>query len=239
MGCGRSGARADSPSQDGARAHDARPAPEAAGAPASAAVASTNRSSPSTRGSSALPRLSCESGSAPMPSSTKRRAMAAPFVVRGVRNETGANRIQMDVAKQFAQIAFGIDEDGSIPPLEQVPGRLAAPLHRACKTAGDAHHGGAERRVAHFDQQVHMVRHPAERVNAHAVQSDHLGDQFAEARAVFGGAENHFAMVATQDDVKRSTSTSSSRRRARRARRCAASAAPRMRPTRPTRRRAP
>ncbi len=123
--------------------------------------------------------------------------MAAPAVIRSVRNDPGAHGILVNVANEREQIAIRSDEPCVIAPLEQVTGGRHRSLDAPGIAARDQTHDVAERRSVHLQREVDVVRHPAVGVQTNAVALERVWEDALERQEVVAAAKDGLAVIAT------------------------------------------
>ena len=87
--------------------------------------------------------------------------MPAVVIILRAFDHLCSNRIQVDVAHQFAQIAIRLTKDRLVPALKQMADLLV--LTVVILAVGGQHplHDPADGIVLHLDQEVNVVRHQA------------------------------------------------------------------------------
>ncbi len=127
--------------------------------------------------------------------------MTAPSIVGSVGNDTCFYRIEMNVAQQSDHVTVGVDQLGFVAPLEQMAGSTQLPVSISRVTRGNTLHDLAQRPVDNLDQQMNVIGHPTERVNARAESPDDFGNNGVERLAISRSGEQRFAMIASQHHV--------------------------------------
>lgn len=124
--------------------------------------------------------------------------MTAPRIVGSIGNDARFYGIEMYVSQQSDQVAVGIDQLGLVAPLEQMPTGTQLPVSISRIARGDALHDLAERSVGNLDEQMNVIRHPTERVNARGESRDNFGNDGVECSAIGGSGEQHLPMITPQ-----------------------------------------
>lgn len=91
---------------------------------------------------------------------------AVPEILQVLRrgNDTGAERIEVDVADELQEIGLLLAEDGLVAVLEQVAGPLVAPVVPDRVGRQKAPHHLCERRLSRPEEQMKVVRDEGEGV---------------------------------------------------------------------------
>ena len=121
--------------------------------------------------------------------------MARPWEGTWIVHQACAYRVQVDIPDQRKKIGIGIDQDGVIPALEQVTGRLEALLEPTRVATCNPQDEFSKRRVRDLCQQVNVIGHPAVRVHAYAKVANRRGNDFVEELAVFRRAKDILPVI--------------------------------------------
>jgi hypothetical protein len=130
--------------------------------------------------------------------------MPTPRVaVQGVEvgDETGAQRIEVDVAHQLEQVRVFFDERRIEAILEEVPDAVVAAVEGRGVAAEEPAHRAGQRCGAGPEQEVHVVRHEAPGIEAQVAGRDAGGEAIEEVVAVTIVGEDGAAFDAAHDDV--------------------------------------
>ncbi len=103
--------------------------------------------------------------------------MTAPAELFHAPDQARTQRVEVDVADQFQEVAVGIHQYGLISALEQMPRPLRFVVHPAGVAEGDILHDLGERDVRYLDGEMDVVGHAAQSVDAVAVALHPLLDQ--------------------------------------------------------------
>lgn len=92
--------------------------------------------------------------------------VARPAIVLRTRDYSGADRIQHDVAEQFAEMRLPLDQDAAKPTLKEVSATLVAAIEPARVSPIEPMHAAREIRLGCLDHEVEMIRHQHPRGDA-------------------------------------------------------------------------
>jgi len=132
---------------------------------------------------------------------SKVRTVATVRIGGGIRDESGSDRIQMDVAYEFQEVTVGVNQDRLIAPLEQVPAATLVSVHPPRVSKREILDDGGQSDPADLDDQVHMVRHPAVAVHAIPETADPFGNEVFHLPVIPLPEEDGLTAIAAQDDV--------------------------------------
>lgn len=91
--------------------------------------------------------------------SSKVAAIAAVGILLGSLLDTGPDRVQVNIAAEFQQIAVAIDNNRFVPPLKQMPATLALGTEVGSVRAIQVMHHLGQIRFRRFQQEVIMIPH--------------------------------------------------------------------------------
>jgi hypothetical protein len=106
--------------------------------------------------------------------------VARPCVFAWISNDTGFDRIEMDVSQAGDEVAVYVDEPGPIAPLERVAGGAKLSMTVSGVAHGDALHEFAERLIMDLHERMKMISHPAERVQSRKTAVQALSDDIVQ-----------------------------------------------------------
>jgi hypothetical protein len=132
-------------------------------------------------------------------------ALAAVWVVLRFRDHSGAHRIEMDVADQFAHVHLALAKDRFMPPLKKVPDLAVFPVIILAVPGQQPVHYPPDGVRFPLDQQVHVIGHQAVGVEEERELLFLCGQKREEPGVVFRRAENVLPVVPARDNVIKST----------------------------------
>jgi len=127
--------------------------------------------------------------------------MAAPWKLKRVFCHPGTHGVQVEVAHQFQEILISIDQYGFVSPLEEVPRFPLSPVGPARVAEGEVLHDSRQGDVRHLNQQMDVVGHETESMDAMAVALCSFLHEEVEAATVLVVEEDVLPGVASQDHV--------------------------------------
>lgn len=107
----------------------------------------------------------------------------------------------MNITHEFKQISIGIDQQGFVSSLKEVPGPGARIIDPLGKTQGEILHDLGERDIVYLHNKMEMVTHQAEGVDTTAEFLDNILEDQIEAIAVAIVKEDRIASVAAESDM--------------------------------------
>ena len=115
--------------------------------------------------------------------------------------QSGADRIERDVADHLVQMTVVLDQLCAVPPLEEVAYPLMPLVRSVCVHAVEPLHSLGDVGLWRFDQQVIVIVHEAERVHSPAMEKTGASERVEEHVAVVFGEEDRPSVVASHRDV--------------------------------------
>ncbi|BCR06012.1 hypothetical protein DESUT3_30810 [Desulfuromonas versatilis] len=118
-----------------------------------------------------------------------------------VDNHAGPDRIEMNVAHQFKQIAVGIDQQGLVSALKEVPGLLPLSVAELGIAEAKILHDSGKWHIIDLDNEVQVVAHQAKGMDPMAKPFGPLLQEEVEATAVRLVEKDFLARIASEYDM--------------------------------------
>jgi hypothetical protein len=128
-------------------------------------------------------------------------AMTAPWIVIGRCDHASFNRIKVDVAEQREKIRIDIDQERSMPTLEQMPScaKALVPVPRILHR--DALHDAAKRLIPYLNHRVQVIGHPTIRMHTRIALLDRVRHDGIQNQSIIRTRKDVLAVITTQNDV--------------------------------------
>ena len=127
--------------------------------------------------------------------------VSAPPVVNRVLDDSGSYRIQMNVPDELEQIALGIDHQGLVAALEQVPDAPLAPIDPARVSKRQVLKDLGKRYRPHLYREVEVVGHAAKRMYPMTETIHSVLNQVVQVLIIAILEKYQLATVPTKHDV--------------------------------------
>jgi hypothetical protein len=124
--------------------------------------------------------------------------VAAPLVRLGSLDQSGAHRIEVDVAHEPPQVGVDVDQDGLVAAPKEVADRALLPVDPARVAKRKVLDDLRERGVGHLHDPVDVVAHPTEAMDAMAEPAHALFRQSVEVKAVIVREEDILPAVSAE-----------------------------------------
>jgi hypothetical protein len=107
----------------------------------------------------------------------------------------------MDIGNEFEKKGVGINKDGLVSPLEQMPGPVQPAINPGGIAKGEILHDAGERSIAYLDGKMNMVGHQAVGMDTEAEFFDGFLQEEEKTAPVAVIEEDVLPGVPAQDDV--------------------------------------
>src|SRR5258707_8686983 len=111
------------------------------------------------------------------------------------------NGIQGDIAENFQQVGFFVDEESLESSLEEMPSTLVAPIESLGVLGLEPLHPARERGIRGLEDEVEVVVEKGIRCNDPAVATDGLAEEVDKGESILVGADDVLAGVAAVGGV--------------------------------------
>jgi hypothetical protein len=111
----------------------------------------------------------------------------------------------MDIGNEFEKKGVGINKDGLVSPLEQMPGPVQPAINPGGIAKGEILHDAGERSIAYLDGKMNMVGHQAVGMDTEAEFFDGFLQEKEKTIPVAIFKEDILPGIPAQDDMIEST----------------------------------